>query len=66
MVLLGLAAALIGGLPWPMSEAAMIGHGGDVKGVAVSPDGRRALSASFDYSLILWDVARQEIGRAHV
>src|SRR3546814_11074985 len=35
------------------------GHGGVVKGVAVSPDGRRVLSASFDYSLILWDLRAQ-------
>lgn len=32
------------------------GHGGPVKGVAVSPDGARALTASFDYSVGLWDV----------
>ncbi len=32
-------------------------HGGPVKGVAVSADGSRALTASFDYSVILWDLA---------
>ena len=57
-LLIGLAAVLLASLP-SLGEAAMIGHGGDVKGVAISPDGRRALSASFDYSLILWDVAAQ-------
>ncbi|MCC2662927.1 MAG: domain/cytochrome c family protein, partial [Geminicoccaceae bacterium] len=31
-------------------------HGGPVKGVAVSADGSRALTAGFDYSLILWDL----------
>lgn len=30
------------------------GHGGPVKGVAVSPDGRLALTASFDTALGLW------------
>lgn len=33
------------------------GHGGPVKGVAVSPDGGRALTASFDYSVGYWDLA---------
>lgn len=32
------------------------GHGGPVKGVAVSPDGAWALTASFDYSVGLWDL----------
>jgi cytochrome c len=31
-------------------------HGGPVKGVAVAADGNRALTASFDYSVILWDL----------
>jgi len=33
------------------------GHGGPIKGVAVSPAGDRALTASFDYSLGHWDLA---------
>lgn len=32
------------------------GHGGPVQGVAVSPDGGRLLTASFDYSVGLWDL----------
>ncbi|MFK7943735.1 MAG: c-type cytochrome [Paracoccaceae bacterium] len=36
------------------------GHGGPVKGVAVSPDGRHALTASFDYSVGLWDLGTGE------
>src|SRR5688500_499487 len=36
-------------------------HGGPVKGVAVSADGSRALTASFDYSLILWDLPAESV-----
>jgi cytochrome c len=36
--------------------ARLEGHGGPVKGVAISPDGERALTASFDYSVGLWDL----------
>jgi cytochrome c len=36
-------------------------HGGPVKGVAVSDDGRLAISASFDYSLILWDLPAERV-----
>lgn len=39
--------------------AALVGHGGPVKGIAVSGDGARALTAGFDYSVILWDLAQQ-------
>lgn len=33
------------------------GHGGPIKAISVSPDGKRALTASFDYSIILWDIS---------
>jgi cytochrome c len=39
------------------AAAALIGHGGAVTGIAVTPDGTRLLSASFDNSLVLWDLA---------
>ena len=39
-----------------VAETTLDEHGGPVKGVAVSADGRRALTASFDYSVILWDL----------
>src|SRR5206468_1147679 len=32
------------------------GHSGSVRGVAVSPDGRRAVSASADNTLKVWDL----------
>lgn len=40
-------------------RAALIGHGGPVKAIAVSADGARALTAGFDYSVMLWDLALQ-------
>lgn len=43
-----------------MADAAMAqmrGHGGPVRAVAVSPDGRNILSGSFDTSVIRWSVA---------
>ena len=42
-------------LLWPALAAAELrGHGGPVRAVAVSPDGRLAMSGSFDQSAILW------------
>src|SRR3712207_2139286 len=39
----------------PASAGAELrGHGGPVRALAVSPDGRLALSGSFDQSAILW------------
>jgi cytochrome c len=34
----------------------LTGHGGPVKSIEISADGSRALTASFDYSVILWDI----------
>jgi cytochrome c len=39
----------------------MAEHGGPVKGIAVAGDGIRALTAGFDYSLILWDLNREQV-----
>lgn len=49
----GLAAAVLLGAP---AQAQLRGHGGPVRALAVSPDGRLALSGSFDQSAILWAV----------
>ena len=38
------------------AAAELRGHGGPVRALAVSPDGRLALSGSFDQSAILWAV----------
>ena len=55
-VLLALAFAV------PASAADRLeGHGGPIRAVSVSADGERALTASFDYSAILWDVATGRI-----
>lgn len=37
-------------------RAEMRGHGGPVRALAVSPDGRTAISGSFDQSAILWSL----------
>jgi cytochrome c len=39
-------------------QAQLRGHGGPVRAVAISPDGRAALSGSFDSSAIRWSLAR--------
>ncbi|MGE0155361.1 MAG: c-type cytochrome [Reyranellaceae bacterium] len=39
------------------------GHGGPIRGMALAEDGRAALTASFDYSAILW---RFEDGKAEI
>ncbi|WP_114375877.1 c-type cytochrome [Elioraea thermophila] len=40
------------------AAADLRGHGGPVKAIAVSPDGSRVVSGSFDASAILWSPAR--------
>ncbi|KMO38179.1 hypothetical protein VQ03_17950 [Methylobacterium tarhaniae] len=50
------------------AEAPMRGHGGPVRALAVTADGSRALSGSFDASAILWSVedgAALRVMRAH-
>jgi cytochrome c len=45
------------------AEVTLDEHGGPVKGIAVAADGTRALTASFDYSLILWDLPHEGVMR---
>ena len=52
---------LLSGLP---AGAELIGHGGAIKGIAITPDGRQVLTAGFDYTVILWDLERQTQIRA--
>ncbi len=49
------AASIAADKPKP-PQGSLVGHGGPVKAVAVSPDGTRALSGSFDYSMIHWNI----------
>jgi cytochrome c len=43
--------------------SALLAHGGPVRAVVVSGDGRAAVTASFDYSLIVWDLAAETPSR---
>lgn len=58
LLLAGLLAALPIVLPGALlvlpASAQMRGHGGPVRALALSPDGRLAISGSFDQSAILW------------
>ncbi len=40
------------------AAAQLRGHGGPVRAVAISPDGRHAVSGSFDSSAIYWSLTR--------
>ena len=41
-----------------VAAAELRGHGGPVRALALSPDGKLAISGSFDQSAILWDLER--------
>ncbi len=41
------------------------GHGGPIKAIAISADGKQALTASFDYSVILWDLSGSQARILH-
>lgn len=61
--------ALLGALwtaqPLKADERSLKGHGGPVKAIVVSQDGSRALSGSFDYSMILWDLSQAKPKQLH-
>lgn len=50
---IGLDIAEPAAASWPET---LEGHGGPIGAIAVSSDGTRAVSASFDYSAIVWDM----------
>jgi len=55
----GVMAALIAVcLAFPVG-ADFTGHGGMIRGIALSPDGSRVMTASFDYTARLWDFGSQ-------
>jgi len=53
---IAISVALLGAAQAEDGYARLEGHGGPVKGIAVSPDGRLAATASFDYSAGLWQI----------
>jgi cytochrome c len=54
ILLLPITLVSMGGV----AEAQLRGHGGPVRALAISPDGKRALSGSFDTSAIRWSLDR--------
>ncbi len=50
-------ALLSSAVPEP-AQAQLRGHGGPVRALAISPDGREAISGSFDTSAIRWSLER--------
>ena len=44
-----------------VEECTLTGHTSAVRAVAVTPDGRRALSASDDHTVKVWDLVRGEV-----
>ena len=64
LIILGFVACLLTALTAAFPAAAdMSGHGGMIRTLDVSPDGRRVLSGSFDFTARLWNFSEQtEIG----
>ncbi len=63
-----LALALLLALGPGAAHAQMRGHGGPVRALAVSPDGRRAVSGGFDTTIIRWSLvtdAAEQVLRFH-
>lgn len=62
VAILGLMAVLAGltALAGPAAGTDLRGHGGPVRAIALSPDGGRALTGSFDSTAIIWSLARGE------
>jgi cytochrome c len=52
---MAIVVLLIALLPLP-AHADMRGHGGPVKAIAISPDGKTAVTGSFDTTVIVWDL----------
>jgi cytochrome c len=54
-----LALAAVLSLSLETARAELAGHGGPVRALAISPDGKRVVSGSFDTSAILWSLATE-------
>ena len=62
------AVALLLPIMLASAQAQMRGHGGPVRALAISPDGKRAISGSFDTSAIRWSLERnaaEQVMRFH-
>src|SRR5262249_33564498 len=57
---IALLSFLLGGVP---VHAQLRGHGGPVRAVAISSDGKTAVSGSFDTSAINWSLRRNVAGQ---
>jgi cytochrome c len=66
-VFLFVAVAFLSSLPGFANDLpdTLKGHGGPIKSISVSADGTRALTASFDYSIIYWDISGAEARILH-
>ncbi|MGL5136671.1 MAG: WD40 repeat domain-containing protein, partial [Beijerinckiaceae bacterium] len=51
--------ALVLALVVSTAMAEMRGHGGPVRAIAISPDGKTVVTGSFDTTVILWDLERE-------
>ena len=40
-----------------MDASSLVGHGGPIKAIASDTQGKRALTGSFDYAMMVWDLA---------
>jgi cytochrome c len=58
-VVIAAVALWVAALAAVPARADLIGHGGTVRAVAVSPDGARVATGSFDYSAMLWEFSDQ-------
>ena len=47
-------------LPFTPAKADLIGHGGMIRSVNFSSDGKKVVTASFDYSALIWDFEEQK------
>jgi len=67
VIRIGAALLLAIGVAAP-AAAQLRGHGGPVRALAVSPDGKTAISGSFDETAIRWSLARdaaEQVMRFH-
>jgi len=63
-----LAVLLLLALPFGSAQAQLRGHGGPVRALAISSDGKEAVSGSFDTSAIRWSLTRnaaEQVMRFH-